>query len=305
MKSCVSIRFLVRMRPSTSRGPPETITETTADGNDLVSLHSSSSSTAVTATSLKSIKTVEEIQELEELTEEKRLRIMLGEVDTSSATNIYMREDYCGACGIQHPNYRLLDTYYLCESCYNCLRDHSHLRNRYKPIPQVIPLEICFATYGLSSFNHPLTHSLTRTASAYVGDVTNCRLAHEVTQEVQALVNDFTQKDRLIIRETAKLHQIFHCGDPVPGKQKQLRIRYRIANNHGFLALDIMENNQVPSPIVLMCPPERCITILRGAYGHPKGRTTTGRMSYDVCSDITPPISLPTIAGERDYPRIS
>jgi hypothetical protein len=114
--------------------------------------------------------------------------------------------------------------------------------------------------------------------------VTNCRLAHEVTDEVQALVNDFVQKDRLIIRETAKLHQIFSCGDPVPGKQKQLRIRYRISNNHGFLALDIMENNQVPSPIILMCPPERSITILRGSYGHPKGRTTTGRMSYDVCA---------------------
>jgi hypothetical protein len=143
--------------------------------------------------------------------------------------------------------------------------------------------------------------------------VTNCRLAHEVTQEVQALVNDFIQKDRLIIRETTKLHQIFSCGDPVPGKQKQLRIRYRIANNHGFLALDIMENNQVPSPIILMCPPERSITILRGAYGHPKGRTTTGRMSYDVCilylSFITQPTLLPaTISisvGEGDHPRIS
>jgi hypothetical protein len=104
---------------------------------------------------MRSIKQVEAVEELEELSEEKRLRIMLGEVDTTSS-NIYLREDYCGACGIQHPNYRLLDTYSLCESCLNCLRDHSHLRNRYKPIPQTVPLEICFATYGLS----PLTLSL-------------------------------------------------------------------------------------------------------------------------------------------------
>lgn len=89
-------------------------------------------------------------------------------------------------------------------------------------------------------------------------------------------------KDRLIIREIQKLDKIFSCGDPVPGKQKQLRIRYRIANNHGFLAIDVMENNQVPAPLILMCPQERSLTILRGSYGHPKGRTSTGRMSYDV-----------------------
>jgi hypothetical protein len=32
----------------------------------------------------------------------------------------------------------------------------------------------------------------------------------------------------------------------------------------------------------LFCPTRRDLTILRGSYGHPKGRTTTGRMSYDV-----------------------
>ena len=32
----------------------------------------------------------------------------------------------------------------------------------------------------------------------------------------------------------------------------------------------------------LFCPSRRDLTILRGVYGHPKGRTTTGRMSYDV-----------------------
>lgn len=32
----------------------------------------------------------------------------------------------------------------------------------------------------------------------------------------------------------------------------------------------------------LFCPTRRDLTILRGSYGHPKGRTTTGRMSYDI-----------------------
>lgn len=137
------------MRPNTSRGPSEMMSESLHGLGDQLSVRSASSSNTTAGSSLRSIKQVEELQELEELTEEKRLRIMLGEVDTS-LSNIYMREDYCGACGIQHPNYRLLDTYSLCESCFNCLRDHSHLRNRYKPIPQVVPLEICFATYGKS-----------------------------------------------------------------------------------------------------------------------------------------------------------
>lgn len=134
------------MRPSTSRGPSEMMSESLFGLGDELSARSVSSNNTA-GISLRSIKQVEELEEFEELTEEKRLRIMLGEVDTT-LSNIYMREDYCGACGIQHPNYRLLDTYPLCESCLNCLRDHSHLRNRYKPIPQVVPLEICFASYG-------------------------------------------------------------------------------------------------------------------------------------------------------------
>ena len=82
-------------------------------------------------------------------TEEARTRALLGYVDTTQ-TNIFNREDFCGACGIQHPNYPLLDCYPLCESCLNCLREQSALRKRFEGTVQDTPLEICFATYGES-----------------------------------------------------------------------------------------------------------------------------------------------------------
>lgn len=40
--------------------------------------------------------------------------------------------------------------------------------------------------------------------------------------------------------------------------------------------------HMTPHVARLFCPTRRDLTILRGSYGHPKGRTTTGRMSYDV-----------------------
>jgi hypothetical protein len=109
-------------------------------------------------------------------------------------------------------------------------------------------------------------------------------LAYECTEQVQNLVNEYLCKDRLILRETNKLHELFK-GDPNPGKAKQLRIRYRLNGLHGMLLLDVMENNQIPEPIMLIAMPQRELTILRGSYGHPKGRTSTGRMAYDVSAD--------------------
>lgn len=108
-----------------------------------------------------------------------------------------------------------------------------------------------------------------------------------MTDELQALVQEYVCQDRLILRETNKLHEMLR-GDPNPGKPKQLRVRYRMNGVHGMLLLDVMENNQVPEPVILMASTApRDLTILRGSYGHPKGRTNTGRMAYDVsgCTD--------------------
>lgn len=128
------------MRPSTSRGPSELMSDS------ILNLNENNSNNSLPL--LNSIKKVQENIKLEEITEEKKLNLLLGKEIDLTLNNIYMREDYCGACGVQHPNYSLLDTYSLCESCLNCLRDHSHLRDRFKIIPQDVPLEICFATYG-------------------------------------------------------------------------------------------------------------------------------------------------------------
>jgi hypothetical protein len=104
-------------------------------------------SAAVDSKTLRSVKKPAVLEDVGVPTEEARMKAMLGYVDESQA-NIYNREDFCGACGIQHPNYPLLDTYPLCESCLNCLREQSHLRKRYEGTVQDTSLEICFATYG-------------------------------------------------------------------------------------------------------------------------------------------------------------
>lgn len=167
------------------------------------------SNTGSTVVSVKSLRRPEAIAEIPVLSEEQKLRAMLGFKDEdankvgllicSTCTScfrgdwfslclqksIFLREDFCGACGVQHSNpavtdfphhkqldtcdehfaipaltirsrvpniqnyiYQLLDVYPLCEACLNCLREQSHLRDRYAGVYQETPLEILFATYG-------------------------------------------------------------------------------------------------------------------------------------------------------------
>lgn len=139
------------MRPSTSRGPtPESDSKSVKSLNSKSSSANSSGKTAVsTVVSIKSMRVTEVFPEIPKLTEEQKLRLMLGFKDEDSNKNsIFEREDFCGACGVQHPNPSLLDTYPFCEACTNCMRDQSHLRERYKNIDPETPLEILFATYG-------------------------------------------------------------------------------------------------------------------------------------------------------------
>jgi hypothetical protein len=211
---------------------------------------------------LRTLHKPKEVEDIGVVTEEMKLRAMLGYKDNIDGTNPLMsREDFCGACGFQHPNYLLLDLYSTCLNCLNCLREHSHLRRRYAGIPQEYPLEILCATYG---------------------DLVNPLLAIDITAKIKQLVGEFTKKDRLSFRETQRLDLIFG-SDPSVGKPKQLRIRYRMSNRHGMISLDVMPNNKFTEPVLLICPPSRLLTIPRAAYGHPKGRSTTGRMSVDVC----------------------
>lgn len=81
------------------------------------------------------------------------------------------------------------------------------------------------------------------------GDVKDARKAINITDTLQGYVNNYACADRLIFRETQRFDRIFG-KDPSFDKPKQVRMRYRINGVHGFIILDIMENNQIPEQIM-------------------------------------------------------
>lgn len=83
----------------------------------------------------------------------------------------------------------------------------------------------------------------------FKGDVKDARKAINITDSLQAYVNSYQNKDRLIFRETQRFDRIFG-KDPSFDKPKQVRLRYRINGVHGFIILDIMANNQIPEQIM-------------------------------------------------------
>jgi hypothetical protein len=103
----------------------------------------------------------------------------------------------------------------------------------------------------------------------------------EVTAKCAEMVLSRPTMDRLAFGITSNLKRIFGA-DPVPGRNKQLRVRYRTDNVFGTLVMDVMPSNQIPGPFVLKRPEQRLLRIKRASYGFPKGVSSTGRMSYDV-----------------------
>ena len=81
------------------------------------------------------------------------------------------------------------------------------------------------------------------------GDAKDARKAFNITDSLQSYVNSYACADRLIFRETQRFDKIFG-KDPSFDKPKQVRMRYRINGVHGFIILDIMENNQIPEQIM-------------------------------------------------------
>eukprot|EP01031_Cornospumella_fuschlensis_P037973 gene37973-46131_t len=71
-------------------------------------------------------------------------------------------------------------------------------------------------------------------------------------------------------------------GQSLIQDNKQLRVRYRMDNVHGTLVLDFDKNGQIPTPFILTVPRMKYVRILTATYGHPRGRSSTGRMSFDV-----------------------
>ena len=184
----------------------------------------------------------------------ERHEAMLGKVKRD-----VILEQFCGCCGQEHMFPELLDCYYLCAACQNSLREPVVLRTSWESIFIQQKLEICFATYG-----HPSEP-----------------IAREVTEIVEKRVNELWHRDRLQYRKTENLNDLFG-GDPCPGENKQLKVRYRMLGLHAMLQLDVMNNGQLASNFMLIAPKSRYLVIKRATYGHPKGQSQQGRMSVDV-----------------------
>lgn len=224
-----------------------------------------SSKNSKSVTTLRSLKKSRKNAVYDIVTDEDKYLAMLGYKTNGIKQNpVLYREDFCGACGVQHQNPNVLDLYPFCRNCQNCLRDHQHLRDRYEGVAQIEPLEILIATYG---------------------DTVSPVGAINITQILNDIVMKFFGHDRLPFRDAQKFEQVFG-GDPSPGKPKQMRIRYRMHGKHGYVALDVLPNNRIPSSIMLMCPVSRHLTIQYASYGHPRGRSSTGRMAYNVTENI-------------------
>lgn len=80
-------------------------------------------------------------------------------------------------------------------------------------VDQSVPLEVLFATYG---------------------DARDPELSMDVTDRCIALVGSFSASDRIAFRPETPAHLLFG-GDPLPGRPKQLKMRYRIGGTHGAL----------------------------------------------------------------------
>eukprot|EP01038_Epipyxis_sp_PR26KG_P004311 gene4311-6108_t len=186
------------------------------------------------------------------------------------SSNKFYREEFCGACGTIHLNPSLLDIYPACKACQSVLREPSKLRSIISKTKQEVPLDVIIAAYG---------------------DMRDPVLAVDVTSRVQQLVNESFLKDRLCIRPFHKANEIFGC-DPSPGRNKQLRVRYRMNDICATLVLEFTANGTTPSPFLLISPSSRYLRIINAIYGHPKGSSSTGRMSFDVTEYVQSLVDL-------------
>lgn len=202
--------------------------------------------------------------EMSRVTKEDVHNAMLGYVDlnmsVSADGDVFYREEFCGACGIIHSRPELLDIYISCKSCHSVLRQPSSLRKSLEGVKMKHPLEVLCATYG---------------------DPIDPDYAVDVTQRCEELVSGFSSHDRIAFKPALPADQVFGV-DPRPGHNKQLRLRYRSDSIHGTLTLDFDINNKIPVPYLFLVPRTRYLKIHHAIYGHPKGATSTGRMSFDV-----------------------
>jgi len=202
--------------------------------------------------------------DMSRVTKEDKHAAMMGYKDLNKSVSadgvVSYREEFCGACGIIHSQPDLLHVYTSCKSCHSVLREPAELRKIYYDVPPETPLEVLFATYG---------------------DPIDPDFCVDVTDTCDALVKKFTGADRIAFKPALPADKIFGF-DPYPGHNKQLRMRYRAAGVHGTLALDFDRDNKIPVPFLMLVPKTRYLRVFHAIYGHPKGASSTGRMSFDV-----------------------
>jgi hypothetical protein len=213
---------------------------------------------------------VEVSTELSKITVEDRYLAMLGYKDLNREYGkgglLFYREEFCGACGIVHSNPEVLDTYTNCQCCFSVIREPCVLRKKYQHVKIVQPMEILFASYG---------------------DPFDPSAVIIVTTIMQERLKEFESRDRFVFRPNEDASETFG-SDPAPGKNKQLRLRYRLheGGGHGTIMLDFNQDNRIPSTFFFIVPKRSYLRINQATYGHPKGTTKTGRMSFDVTEII-------------------
>lgn len=206
--------------------------------------------------------------EFSRVSEEDRLLAMLGYKDLNRSIgpdgSVFYREEFCGACGIIHSNPDVLDTFTNCKSCHGVIREPATLRTRFSKIKQIDRLEVLSATYG---------------------DPYEPSLVIDVTEKCQEKVREFASRDRIAFKPRQSMTDYFQT-DPNPGKNKQLRMRYRIDGSFAMLVLDFDLLGKIPVPFLLLAPQKQYLRIYSATYGHPQGRTRDGRMSLDVSETL-------------------
>jgi hypothetical protein len=225
--------------------------------------HSSSSSSSSSAINGVHF---EMAQNLPPVSKEDMYLAMLGHKDLLSMEDPHrpgvklFREEFCGACGVIHPNPAVLDVYGLCPSCFSELRPGRDLREKMRHERPRMALDVLFATYG---------------------DPEDILTVQVVTQKCIERVQEARLRDRMAFTVRQSMNEYFEF-DPAPGKNKQLRMRYRMDGVHGTLVLDFDPAGRIPQPFLLMAPKKHFVRLYEASYGHPKGATSTGRMHYDV-----------------------
>ena len=103
-----------------------------------------------------------------------------------------------------------------------------------------------------------------------------------MTPQVAVFAQEFKTKDRMVLYKHYHFDKIFG-RDPSPGKPKVLRVRYRMLGVFGMLSIDVLPDNKIPARVILLGEEKtKDLRIVAATWGHPRGRSTTGRMSVDV-----------------------